>query len=265
MLSTKKLLSAIIITASISTSILIPAEGNVASAAVSQTQTGVIQATVNVRDKPSKSSNVIGSLKKGQKVTILAKSTAYFYKIKSASGRVGYVSAAPKYIKVSTSGSTSGGSSSSTGQNTSANAKVEAVIAEGMKYLGTPYEYGSDRNTTTTFDCSDFIRHIFKQATGTVLPADSRQQGNWVKANGTVKNSISQLKRGDLVFFMSYKGSSASAYEGVDKETERVTHVAMYLGDNKLLHTYSNESGGVHVGSFSSIWKKRVLFGGSVF
>lgn len=263
MLSTKKLLSAIIITASISSSLLIPTQGNVVSAAVSQAQTGIIQANVNLRDKPSMSSNVIGSLQAGEKVTVTAKSTAYFYKVKTASGRTGYVSTSSKYIKLSTAAASTS-SSSAASQTTSANAKIESVIAEGMKYLGTPYEYGSNRSTTTTFDCSDFIRHIFKQATGIVLPADSRQQGSWVKANGTVKTSISQLKRGDLVFFMSYKGSSASAYSGVNKSTERITHVAMYLGDNKLLHTYSNASGGVHVGNFSSSWKNRVLYGGSV-
>src|SRR5262245_39932339 len=34
--------------------------------------------------------------------------------------------------------------------------EIEKVIADGMKYLGTPYEFGSDRSTSKTFDCSDF-------------------------------------------------------------------------------------------------------------
>ncbi|MNF00540.1 hypothetical protein D3C80_1993840 [compost metagenome] len=63
---------------------------------------------------------------------------------------------------------------------------------------------------------------------------------------------------------MSYKGSSASAYAGVNKSTERITHVAMYLGNGKLLHTYSTKSGGVRIDTLSNSWEKRFLFGGSV-
>ncbi|GAA0380526.1 C40 family peptidase [Paenibacillus motobuensis] len=145
-----------------------------------------------------------------------------------------------------------------------ANSTIEKVIQTGMKYLGTPYEFGSNRNTTTTFDCSDFIRQIFKESAGVVLPTDSRQQGTWIKQNSTPVYSIDKLKRGDLVFFMSYKGSSSSAYSRIDKSQERITHVALYLGDGKLLHTYSQKAGGVVVTDFSSSWQNRFLYGGSV-
>lgn len=142
---------------------------------------------------------------------------------------------------------------------------IEKVIADGMKYTGTPYEFGSSRSTSTTFDCSDFIRWIFKESIGTTLPADSRQQGAFVKNNGTAETDWKNLKRGDLMFFMSYKGSSAAGYKDIDKSTARITHVGIYLGDGKILHTYSNASGGVHVGEFTNTqWEHRFLFGGSV-
>jgi cell wall-associated NlpC family hydrolase len=133
-----------------------------------------------------------------------------------------------------------------------------------MKYLGTPYEYGSDRNTTLTFDCSDFTRQAFKEALGLVLPSDSRKQGEWIKSNNTAVYSINKLKRGDLLFFMSYKGSSDAAYQGIDKNKERITHVAIYLGDGQILHTYSSKSGGVKTDKLDGAWVKRFLYGGSV-
>ncbi|WP_025701276.1 C40 family peptidase, partial [Paenibacillus forsythiae] len=141
---------------------------------------------------------------------------------------------------------------------------IEPVIARGMSYLGTPYEFGSSRSDVSTFDCSDFVRQIYLEAANIKLPADSRQQGNWIKTNSSAVTDISGLKRGDLMFFMSYKGSSAAAYAGIDKSAQTITHVALYLGDGQILHTYSVSSGGVRVDKLSASWTNRFLFGGSV-
>lgn len=149
--------------------------------------------------------------------------------------------------------------------SSSASSKVEKVIKVGMSYLGTPYEYGSNRNSTKTFDCSDFVRHAYKKAIGVTLPADSRKQGAWIRSNSTAKYSMSSLKRGDLVFFGKYRGSSKSAYKKVNKKTERITHVGIYLGNGKILHTYSKKSGGVRTNSIkNNSWEYRFLFGGTV-
>ncbi|MCD9023870.1 C40 family peptidase [Cohnella silvisoli] len=183
------------------------------------------------------------------------------------------VSAASSAVGTNHNDSSSGNSNEGTNSGTtvggtdngSNSASIEKVIADGMKYVGTPYEFGSNRNNTTTFDCSDYVRWIFKETLGISLPADSRQQGAYVKDNGTAETDWHNLKRGDLMFFMSYKGSNAANYKRFDKSTERITHVAIYLGNGKILHTYSNESGGVHVGEFAgTAWEQRFLFGGSV-
>ncbi|MFC5530055.1 C40 family peptidase [Cohnella yongneupensis] len=145
--------------------------------------------------------------------------------------------------------------------------EIEKVIADGMKYVGTPYEFGSNRSTKTTFDCSDFVKWIFNETLDVKLPADSRQQGDYVKEHepNTVQTDWHKLKRGDLMFFMSYEGSSASDYKNVNKKTERITHVGIYLGNGKILHTYSKDSGGVHTDSFAGTsWEHRFLYGGSV-
>lgn len=230
-------------------------------------QQGKANANVNLRSKPSTSGEVVSRIYKGENVEIINKTNSKWYQVKTESGKTGYASS--KYI-VPTGSSSSGESSSNNDKNTnvdemsSRDVLVEKTISAGMKYLGTPYEYGSNRNTTTTFDCSDFVRQAYLEGTGIKLPSDSRKQGAWIKEKGTDVYNINELKRGDLVFFMSYKGSSASSYAGLDKSKQRITHVAIYLGDNKLLHTYSKESGGVLVGEFSQSWKNRFLFGGSV-
>ncbi|WP_373232524.1 C40 family peptidase [Cohnella sp.] len=147
---------------------------------------------------------------------------------------------------------------------TQASDPIEKVIAAGLKYKGTPYKFGSSRSTDTTFDCSDYVRWIFKETLGITLPADSRKQGSYVKNNGNAVTDWHNLNRGDLMFFMSYKGSKADSYKGIDKENARITHVGIYLGNGKILHTYSKASGGVLVGNFANTaWEHRFLFGGS--
>lgn len=227
-----------------------------AAASTQSVTTGVANSNVYMRSQPSTSAKVVAKVYKGDDVRILGSSSGW-YKIVDSKGKQGYTSA--KYITAN--GTSSSGSSS---KAPSTNATVEKVINAGMKYLGTPYEFGSNRNSTNTFDCSDFVRRAFIEGAGVTLPSNSRTQGDWIKDKGTAVYNLSELKRGDLVFFMSYKGSSASAYAGLDKSKQRITHVAIYLGDGKLLHTYSKKSGGVLVGDFSSSWQNRFLFGGSV-
>lgn len=240
----------------------------------STTQTGKIVSGVNLRKSASTSSSVIRTLSKGETVTILDKPSSSWYKVEDSKGNIGYISSSSKYVEVSgqasSGGSSNSGSSGSTdsgssGSTTTASAKIEKVISAGMKYLGTPYEYGSDRNSTKTFDCSDFVRRAFIDGANITLPTDSRKQGAYIKSNSTVKKSISSLKRGDLMFFGKYRGTSKSNYSSVNKDTETITHVGIYLGDGKVLHTYSKESGGVRVDTVTGKhWEYRFLFGGSV-
>ncbi|CAM3226338.1 gamma-glutamyl hydrolase [Brevibacillus invocatus] len=119
---------------------------------------------------------------------------------------------------------------------------ADKVIAYGEKYLGTKYKYGSSKDTTKTFDCSSFTQRVFKEA-GITLPRDSRQQS-------TVGKTVSKkdLKKGDLIFMKSSaKGAS-----------DRITHVAIYAGNGKILHTYG--SPGVTYSKFDGTnWEKRVV------
>lgn len=147
----------------------------------------------------------------------------------------------------------------------SASPDVEALIAAGMKYLGTPYEYGSSRLDTSTFDCSDFVRQAFMDGLNMTLPADSRSQGQYVRDKGGVIYDWHQLKRGDLLFFGDYAGNKPADYSGIDPDKAFISHVAIYLGDGNLLHTFSKASGGVKVTENieDTHWDYRFLYGGS--
>ncbi|WP_025690003.1 C40 family peptidase [Paenibacillus zanthoxyli] len=239
------------------------AENSAAILSSAASQSAVIQSTVRLRSAPSAGSKVLSYLKEGEKVLILEKTNAYFYKVRNKDGEIGYCSSQDKYIALTTAEAAPQPLPAAPAASTAA-ASIESVIARGMSYLGTPYEFGSSRSDTSTFDCSDFVRQIYLEAANIRLPADSRQQGKWVKESSSAVTDISGLKRGDLMFFMSYKGSSAAAYAGIDKSAERITHVALYLGDGQILHTYSVSSGGVRVGKLSASWTNRFLFGGSV-
>jgi len=215
------------------------------------------------RTGPSTSASRIRYFGKGEQVTVTGQPNAYWYAVTDSKGRSGYVSSDSQYIRV-TGQIGAPLPSTGSGSSASASAKVESVIAAGMKYLGTPYEYGSSRSNTSTFDCSDLVRQMFKDALGVTLPADSRGQGDYVRDKGQVKTDWKQLKRGDLMFFMDYKGTSASSYSGKSAFGSRISHVGIYLGDGKILHTYSKASGGVRTDSIAGKhWEHRFLYGGS--
>ena len=117
--------------------------------------------------------------------------------------------------------------------------KVEKAIEFGMKLLGYPYVWGSERYhwgngklnsnfVNGKFDCSAFVQYIYYKTNGVLLDVTSRTQS----LNGEFIER-SQLKRGDLMFF-----TNASRYN--KQGVERVGHVGIYFGNNYILHTASD-------------------------
>ncbi|MBO5815341.1 MAG: C40 family peptidase [Bacteroidales bacterium] len=97
---------------------------------------------------------------------------------------------------------------------------TEAIIAQAEKLLGVPYLWGG--MSAKGVDCSGLVRisHIMN---GILLPRNASQQ---VKCGERVE--LDNLQRGDLVFF----GTPAT-----DKKSMRITHVGIYLGENKIIHS----------------------------
>ncbi len=117
--------------------------------------------------------------------------------------------------------------------------RIEAIIAEGTKLLGTAYVFGAVRYhdgngrllknfTTSEFDYSSLMQYIFSKGAQYDLQVNTRTQ---IYQGTTVTKS--QLKRGDLMFFTN---EARKDKVGV----ERVGHVALYLGGNWILHTASD-------------------------
>lgn len=229
-----------------------------AEKATSSASNAVIVASVSFRDAPSTSGDRIRYLQKDEKIRITRQVNDYWYEVTDAKGVSGYVSTSGTYVKLT------GEIPKPPAQNLPLSQQTELVIAAGQKYLGTPYEFGSDRGTTATFDCSDFVRQAFKDALELVLPSDSRQQGDYVRDHNPVSTDWHTLKRGDLMFFMDYAGSGASNYANKSPFGETITHVGIYLGNGQILHTYSVESGGVRIDNLAGTsWEYRFLYGGS--
>lgn len=226
----------------------------------------VVVKSVSFRNEPSTSGDRIRYLQTDEQIVITKEINSYWYAATDSKGVAGYVSSQEQYVRVTGNlpQEEKPAEPVVTAPITSVSQQVEAVIAAGLKYLGTPYEYGSDRDTITTFDCSDFIRQAFKDALDVVLPADSRQQGTYVNDKSSVSTNWESLKRGDLMFFKGYEGSTESSYSNTSPFSTRITHVAIYLGDGQMLHTYSKDSGGVRINSIgNNHWEYRFLYGGS--
>ncbi len=102
--------------------------------------------------------------------------------------------------------------------------KTESIITEAHRLLGSPYLWGG--MSAKGVDCSGLVRisHIMN---GILLPRNASQQINC--GDRIDHTDIGNLQRGDLVFF----GSPAKEPGG----KPRVTHVAIYMGDGKIIHS----------------------------
>jgi cell wall-associated NlpC family hydrolase len=104
---------------------------------------------------------------------------------------------------------------SSSSQTPSWETKADAIIATGMKQLGVPYVFGGD-TPWVAFDCSGFVQYAFNQNGFNLL-----HSSKLISQMGTPVNK-SDLRKGDLVFLQG-------------TYTSGVSHVAIYLGNNKIL------------------------------
>jgi cell wall-associated NlpC family hydrolase len=100
-------------------------------------------------------------------------------------------------------------------QKQSWESKADAIIATGMKQLGVPYVFGGN-TPGVAFDCSGFVQYAFNQNGFNLLHSSAL-----FSKMGTPVNK-SELRKGDLVFLQG-------------TYTSGVSHVAIYLGNNKIL------------------------------
>lgn len=110
-----------------------------------------------------------------------------------------------------------------------------AISALGM--VGIRYKYGGT-TPESGLDCSGLVRYVFKEAWGKNLPRTAQEISEVGK-----KVDTKDLQPGDLVFYNTLKRS--------------FSHVGIYLGDNKFIHSPSG-GGEVRVESMNvGYWKAR--------
>jgi cell wall-associated NlpC family hydrolase len=115
--------------------------------------------------------------------------------------------------------------------------KTSDLTVNAMEMLGIKYKRGGN-SPENGLDCSGFVRLVFKNTSDTELPRTAKEISN----HGTVVDT-QNLKPGDLVFYNTLKKS--------------FSHVGIYLGDNKFIHSPS-AGGRVRVESMNiDYWKKR--------
>jgi cell wall-associated NlpC family hydrolase len=120
-------------------------------------------------------------------------------------------------------------SESKTKKTTSKEATLRKnMISYAKKFLGNRYVYGGTSLTNGT-DCSGFTMRIY-QKFGYKIPRTARAQ-----ASASKRISSSQKKKGDLIFY----GSGNT-----------VTHVAMYIGNGKVIHA-SNRRDGIKISKWN--------------
>ena len=93
------------------------------------------------------------------------------------------------------------------------------LVDSAMNFLGVRYKLGGN-TAETGFDCSGFTRYVFEASLGRVLPHRADEQAN---APELAKVDRKDLKPGDLVFF--------------DTMRRTFSHVGIYLGDGKFIHS----------------------------
>ncbi len=95
--------------------------------------------------------------------------------------------------------------------------KASELVVRALGFLGVPYRRGGN-SVDTGFDCSGFVRAIYEQTAGLVLPRKAEQQ-----AAATQKIDKADLQPGDLVFFNTMRRT--------------FSHVGIYVGNGKFIHS----------------------------
>ena len=95
--------------------------------------------------------------------------------------------------------------------------KASELVVNALGFLGVPYRRGGN-TVETGFDCSGFVRAMYENTIGLVLPRRAEQQ-----AAATQNIDKSELQPGDLVFFNTMRRA--------------FSHVGIYVGDGKFIHS----------------------------
>lgn len=96
------------------------------------------------------------------------------------------------------------------------------LVDYALQFVGGKYRTGGN-DPHTGADCSGFVKYVMKHGAGIDMNRSSRSQ-----ATQGIAISADEIQPGDLVFY----GNGSS-----------INHVAMYIGDGKVVHASSIKTG----------------------
>lgn len=115
--------------------------------------------------------------------------------------------------------------------------RATGMVEQAMGLLGVPYRRGGS-SEASGFDCSGFVRHLYENSLGQILPRRAVDQ-----ARATEVIDREELKPGDLVFFNTMRRA--------------FSHVGIYVGDGQFIHS-PRAGKSVNVEDMrSAYWQKR--------
>jgi len=114
---------------------------------------------------------------------------------------------------------------------------TQDVILKGLQLVGISYRRGGN-DEDSGLDCSGFVRLVFKDTIGMLLPRTAREMSEvGERINAT------DLKPGDLVFFNTMRRA--------------FSHVGIYVGDGKFIHSPRSGSEVRVEDMHQSYWQRR--------
>lgn len=114
------------------------------------------------------------------------------------------------------------------------------LVDVARSFLGIRYTWGGNTRESG-LDCSAFVRSVY-QAFGVHLPRVSRDQ-----ARVGVSVAYNDMRVGDLLFFKTNKANP-----------DIVSHVGIYIGNNKMIHASSSYKQVIEVDLSDSYFQNRL-------
>ncbi|PZP49039.1 MAG: glycoside hydrolase [Pseudopedobacter saltans] len=185
-----------------------------------------VQLYGNVYSSPDEKSIPVSDIVAGDMLAIIGKK-GKFYEVQYPDRKIGYISKKEAILY--------------SDWVKSNKPTFDNIFTVGQKLMGVPYLWGG--TSIKGVDCSGFMRTIFLM-NGILLPRDASQQARVGESVDIVENGIVNVEKakqnllpGDLLFF------------GTKREdgTDKVTHVALYIGNGRFLQA----SGFVKISDFS--------------
>ena len=107
------------------------------------------------------------------------------------------------------------------------------LVHFARKHLGKPYKYGARPwEAPRVFDCSSFVQYLYKRI-GIDLPRTALEQAHFGRKVDIKKE---KLQPGDLIFLKGKWGHYDPQFP------QGVGHVAIYVGDGKIIHARWREN-----------------------